>query len=207
MPSGVSLIRRLIRWQAVTMVVTWLLLLIWLVFQMSVVENGDLDRRLVSFSATLAETAAGASPRPGEMATRLEAASVCSCEASSRHSTAWIRIPPPTRSSTRATRSSTGHHLRRPSRGCRRLDSPTSGIGASISDSLARTATMDRSRSSSPNPTRCVGRLFCRSSASSADPSSSRCSFPSAFCGGPRGAHFRRSVSSHRKSPTARKGI
>jgi signal transduction histidine kinase len=68
-----SLIRRLIRWQVVTMVVTWTVLCAWLIFQMSVVENGDLDRRMVSFAATLAETAAGAHARPEEMAARLQA--------------------------------------------------------------------------------------------------------------------------------------
>ena len=68
-----SLIARLICWQVFTMALAWTLLIAWLGFQMSVVDNGDLDRRMVSFSFSLAETAAGAAAKPQELADRIHA--------------------------------------------------------------------------------------------------------------------------------------
>jgi signal transduction histidine kinase len=68
-----SLIRRLIRWQVITMVITWAALCTNLIYQMSIVENGDLDRRMVSFASALAETAAGARSAPQELAARVRA--------------------------------------------------------------------------------------------------------------------------------------
>lgn len=68
-----SLIRRLIRIQVLAMIATWAVLLCWTGYQMAGVGNGDLDRRMLSFAATLAETAAGARSTPNELPARLQA--------------------------------------------------------------------------------------------------------------------------------------
>lgn len=58
--AAASLVKRLIRWQVCAMLTTWSLLLLWLVYQMASVDNGDLDRRLGFFATMLASTAADA---------------------------------------------------------------------------------------------------------------------------------------------------
>ena len=68
-----SLIARLIRLQVMAVAVTWVTLLSWMFYQMSVVENGDLDRRMLSLATTLAETAAGSQSKPQEIPARLKA--------------------------------------------------------------------------------------------------------------------------------------
>lgn len=69
--SRPTLIRQLLRWQALTMGAAWLLLALWLTNAMMRLENGDLDRRMTYFAQILAETATAESS-PEALARRLQ---------------------------------------------------------------------------------------------------------------------------------------
>jgi signal transduction histidine kinase len=66
-----SLVRRLIGWQLAAMAVAWIVLSVWLMHQMMVFGNGDLDRRMAYFAQALAEAGSAARGDPQDLERRL----------------------------------------------------------------------------------------------------------------------------------------